>query len=138
MVKAADFEPEEALKIQEQQGQRLTRLRARLGFDQNDAAKLGMIDRDAWGRMERGTAKINPIALHRFIAAVTATGAGVTAEYVITGRLVGLDDDLIRELLEAEALEKHGLPVDTALSTGKKPRGRKRRKSMHGTPTSGL
>lgn len=136
MVKAADFEPEAALEIQEAQGRRLTRLRARLGLDLNEAAQMGRVDRDAWGRAERGKAKINPIALSRFVAAVQSlTNTRISANYVITGSLDGLDDALARELVEAESLEKRGAPTDTVLPSGRKPRGRKRQKSTADTPT---
>lgn len=136
MVKAADFEPEAALEIQEAQGARLTRLRKRLGLDLGEAAHLGRVDRDAWGRAERGVSKINPIALSRFVTAVQAlTNTRISAEYVITGSLAGLDDGLARELVEAESLEKRGVQEDSIGPSGLKPRGRKRQKSTVGTPT---
>jgi len=136
MVKSADFEPEAALKIQRDQGARLTRLRLRLGLDQGEAAELARTGYDAWGRAERGVAKINPIALQRFIAAVQAqTSTRISANYVISGDLDGIDDALRRELIEVENLEKRGAPTDIALPSGRKPRGRKRQKNTLDIPT---
>lgn len=109
-----------ASEIAAAQAQRLRRLRALVCGYQIDAAEAGGVSADTWSRMETAQARLDCVALARWAAAYE-----VPAEYVITGRLYGLSDELLRLVARAEeaAAPANGPvggprgPMDTAAPT---------------------
>lgn len=91
---------ETASAIAAGQAERLRRLRRLLTAYQADAGDAAGVSKDAWSRMEIGTTRVDCVALARFAAAYD-----VPAEYVVTGRLAGMREDLIRRVTMAEAAE---------------------------------
>lgn len=86
------------------QATRLRRLRRLVTAWQVEAAEAAGVSKDSWSRMELGQARVDAVALGRF-----ALRYGVPAEYVVTGRLHGFPDDMLRRVTLAEA-EAEPLP----------------------------
>lgn len=99
MPRKSDRSPE-AERLALAQAVRLRRLRRILTAYQADAAEVAQISQDAWSRMELGVARIDSVALGRF-----AAHCGVTADYVITGRLTGLPEPVLRRVMASEAAD---------------------------------
>lgn len=95
----ADSGPE-ATAMREAQSARLKRLRTCISRSQAAAAREAGVSKDAWNRMENGEHKISPLALARYGAA-----HGIATEYVISGKLIGLPDELMRVIAAVEARE---------------------------------
>jgi transcriptional regulator with XRE-family HTH domain len=65
---------------------------------QADAARAAGVSVFSWNRYEKGGTKVDAVALAKFCDAFD-----VAAEYVITGKLTGQPDPLLRLLAAAEA-----------------------------------
>ncbi len=119
-----------AAQIVAAQAARLRRLREQLGLQQVDAAALAKVTRFAWRRMEAGEKRIDAVSLHRFLGY-----RNITADYVISGKLSGLPEDLIEELARRSASAPP--PGAAAAGTGSAPpgapSGTSRRRSKAGT-----
>ncbi|WP_424140407.1 helix-turn-helix domain-containing protein [Roseomonas chloroacetimidivorans] len=77
------------------QAARLKALRELIEPYQKDAADVAGVSDFSWGRYESGKSEINPIALATFALAYK-----VPTEWVLTGRLTGMPDDLINKLYQ--------------------------------------
>lgn len=121
------------------QAARLRRLRRLATGYQADAAEAAGVSKDAWSRMELGQARMDAVALGRF-----ALSYDVPAEYVITGRIAGFRDELLRRVVAAERLEKPPAPppgadaaaasAGTAAHTGPARRSTRRKAGILGRP----
>lgn len=143
MPRKSDPSPE-AQRFADAQAVRLRRLRRIVTAYQADAAEVAQISQDAWSRMELGVARIDPVALGRF-----AAHYGVTADYVITGRLTGLPEPVLRRVMASEAAdplaqapEAQVATADPSLAGGasagrRARRGRRRADSPPGEDTAG-
>jgi transcriptional regulator with XRE-family HTH domain len=78
------------------QAARLKALRELLTAFRRDVAEAVGVSEHSWGRYEAGKSEINPIALANF-----ALFYDVPVEWVLTGRLTGMPDDLIRKIVSA-------------------------------------
>lgn len=90
-----------ATEIRAAQARRLRRLRSIVQPVQIDAARPAGVSAFSWNRMEKNEAEISAVALARW-----AQAHDLPTEYVLTGRLDGLKDPLIRLILAAEAEEE--------------------------------
>ncbi|MBU6190687.1 MAG: helix-turn-helix domain-containing protein [Betaproteobacteria bacterium] len=125
----ADKTPE-ATEMQRAQARRLRRLREHLSESQIAAAGEAGVSKDAWNRMETGEHKISPLALARYGAA-----HDIAVEYVISGRLVGLPEPLMRVIAAVEAREealRGSSPVGTAAPSRPTTAGKSAEKSTPG------
>jgi len=82
-----------ASRLKALQGARLKALRELVEPYQKDAAEVAGVSQFSWGRYEAGKSELNPLALATF-----ALSYRVPAEWVLTGRLTGMPDDLIAKL----------------------------------------
>lgn len=115
-----------AASIARQQSLRLRRLRERFGLIADEYPRSGL-SRDAWGRMERGDARIDPVGLMRWCAS-----HGIGPSYVISGQFDGLPADVVRELVLAE-LEDERAASDTVPGGGAAPSRNPRLEDRRGT-----
>lgn len=123
---------EAATKLAAAQAARLRRLRQLITAWQVEAADAAGVSKDSWSRMELGQARIDAVALGRF-----AMHYGVPAEYVITGRLHGLPDGLLRRVTLAEETELRDAPAgsaDSAAHTAPTPGRSSRQRSTRRRP----
>jgi transcriptional regulator with XRE-family HTH domain len=95
MPKTAPLTPA-ASRLKALQSARLKALRELVEPYKKDAAEVAGVSEHSWGRYEANDKSgINPLALAAFALAYK-----VPAEWVLTGRLTGMPDDLISKLYE--------------------------------------
>lgn len=104
MVKKSDETPA-AQAIIAAQSARLERLRRLMGLSLIHAANLAGVTRFTWSRMEKAGARIDAVALGRFLREVK-----MPAEYVISGGYAGLPPELVRDLIRDEQ-KSHDAPA---------------------------
>jgi transcriptional regulator with XRE-family HTH domain len=127
----------EAAEIADGQRIRLRRLREVLTPYQAEAARAAGVSNDSWNNMELGRSRISIVALARFCAAFGRPYGGLPTEYVTTGRLSGLPDNLVRQILELEKEEAAGPPAEpseggTSEPAGQSPSGKPKRRRKDG------
>lgn len=106
------------------QSTRLARLRRLVGMQKGDAADVAGVSRFSWYRMEEGKARIDAVALARFLAY-----RNLPAEYVISGGFLGLPPDLVRDLVRDEEHEAAAAAVSSEAPPVTSRAGKSARKS---------
>lgn len=124
----------EASRIKAAQARRLLWLREQMGLRQMQAAELAGVTRFSWGRMEKGEALIDTVALVRFLARW-----GYSADWVVSGRATGLPEDLAYDLQtrarrsEADPPAAGSAAAGSAAARGAATSGTSRQRSRAGT-----
>lgn len=135
MPKTAPLTPA-ASRIKDLQARRLTALREMLEPFKKDAAESAGVSEHSWGRYEQGESGIDPIALATFCLKYK-----VPAEWVITGRLFGMPDDLIQKIYRGHRL-LHDASLDDSVELPPRPvkparpSSRKKEADSRGTATA--